>query len=384
MKTVACSNMPFVREAFETLGEVSMLDGRAIAAANVRDADLLAIRSTTQVDRALLDGSAVRFVGTATIGTDHMDIPYLESRGIHWCFAPGCNANSVGEYLTSALLCLAVRHGFSLDGRTLGVIGVGNVGRRVVEKARALGLRVLQNDPPRARAEPQSAAQFVPLERLLAEADIVTLHVPLTREGQDPTFHLADARFFAQMRRGAVFVDAARGAVVDTDHLLAAMDRGVVAHAVMDTWEGEPRFRPDLLARVDLGSPHIAGHSFEGKVAGTAMVYEAACRFLGRAATWSAEPLMPPPGVPEFALDAAGRSDEAALWDLVRAVYDVTEDDRLMRAAPDDPAERARHFDGLRKRYRERREFRFTRVTLRNASARLRGKVAGLGFRVRD
>jgi erythronate-4-phosphate dehydrogenase len=136
MKTVACSNMPFVREAFSTLGDVTTLDGRAIAAEHVRDADLLAIRSTTQVDAALLDNSRVRFVGTATIGTDHLDVPYLEMRQIPWCSAPGCNANSVGEYLVSALLCLAVRHGFSLRGKTLGVVGVGNVGRCVVAKAR--------------------------------------------------------------------------------------------------------------------------------------------------------------------------------------------------------------------------------------------------------
>jgi len=153
MKIVCATNMPYVLEAFGTLGEARVIEGRAIAAADVRDAELLALRSTTMVNRQLLEGSAVRFVGTATIGTDHMDIPWLEGHGIRWCYAPGCNANSVSEYVTTALLCLAARHGFTLAGKTIGVIGVGNVGSRVVTKAEALGLRVLQNDPPRERSE---------------------------------------------------------------------------------------------------------------------------------------------------------------------------------------------------------------------------------------
>ena len=380
MKTVCSTSMPLVREAFETLGDVVIRDGRAIGPADVRDAELLAIRSTTRVDRGLLEGSAVRFVGTATIGTDHMDLPYLEQAGIRWCFAPGCNANSVSEYVTAALLCLAGRRGLCLEGKTLGVIGVGNVGRLVVEKAHTLGLRVLANDPPRARRE--GLAGFVELQTVLAESDIVTFHVPLTREGPDATAHMAGRALFERLKPGCIFLNAARGAVVDTDALLFALDRGIVAHAVIDTWEGEPRYRVALLDRVDLGTPHIAGHSFEGKVMGTVMVYREACAFLGRPAVWTPDDLLPAPQVPDVRVDAAGRGDEEVLRELVRQVYDIEGDDHRLRACREGPERCAAHFDALRRHYPERREFRFTRVHLRNASETLAHKVAGLGFKL--
>ncbi len=376
--------MPFAREAFATLGEVLVKEERGIDAADVRDADILAVRSTTRVDQALLAGSRVRFVGTATIGTDHMDIPWLEQQGIAWCFAPGCNANSVAEYVTAALLVLAHRHGLTLAGRTIGVIGVGNVGSRVAGKARALGLRVLENDPPRQRAAEAEGRPhaFVPLERLLAESDIVTLHVPLTRGGPDPTWQLANAAFFARLRPGAVFINAARGAVVNSDALLTAAAAGRVAHTVLDTWEGEPALRLDVLERVDLGTPHIAGHSFEGKAFGTVMVYEAACRFLGQTPAWRIDPFWPAPPVPVCSVAAAGRTDEQVLGEAVRAVYDIQADDRRLREAGAAPAGAAAHFDGLRKRYPMRREFRFTRLELPGASAALRAQAAALGFAV--
>lgn len=381
VKIVCSSTMPYAKEAFSTLGDTVVLDGRAIGAADVRDADILAIRSTTMVDRALLAGSAVRFVGTATIGTDHMDTGYLAEAGIRWCYSPGCNANSVSEYVTTALLCLATRHGFRLAGTTLGIVGVGNVGLQVVRKAEALGMRVLLNDPPRERAERDTgpAPAFVSLDRILAESDVVTLHVPLTRTGSDATWHLADASFFARMKPGALFFNAARGAVVDTDALLTAMNENIVAHAVLDTWEGEPLFRTDLLDRVDIGTPHIAGHSFEGKVMGTVMVYREACRFLGVDPIWSPEPLLPPPAIPALTVDAGSTTDEAVLWHIVREVYDIEADDRRLRDAPAGDA-RAAHFDALRKHYPVRREFRYTRVALEHARSELTDAVARLGF----
>lgn len=380
MKTVCCTNMPFAREAFSTLGSVTAKDGRTIVPADVHDADILAIRSTTRVNGDLLDGSRVRFVGTATIGTDHFDIPYLESRRIRWCFAPGCNANSVAEYVVSALLCLATRHGWPVRGRVMGIIGVGNVGRCVEEKARALGMRVLLNDPPRQRSEPDHAHLFVPLDELLARSDVVTLHTPLTRSGDDRTLRLADAGFFARMKPDCVLLNAARGPIVDSEALLRAMDAGTVAHAVLDTWEGEPAYRPDARDRVDLATPHIAGHSFEGKAMGTVMVYEEACRFLGVAPRWSIEGHLPPPPVPEVAFDAAGLGFEATLWELVSRIYDIREDDAGLREGRGSPTELARHFDSLRKNYRKRREFRFTRARIENASPEAEQTVRELGF----
>lgn len=381
--------MPFVREAFETLGETVLLDGRAIGPGDVVDADVLAIRSTTKVTPALLEGSRVRFVGTATIGTDHMDIPYLEQRGIHWCYAPGCNANSVAEYIAAALLCLGGRHGFALEGKTLGIVGVGNVGSRVAAKAQALGMRLLLNDPPRAKRGDKgwrspgedTTVPFTGIDALLAEADIVTMHVPLTRDGPDATRHMADDAFFARMRRGAIFINSARGPVVATEALLRAMDAGPVAHAVIDTWEGEPGCRSDILERVDLGTPHIAGYSYDGKVMGTVMVYREACRFLGSAPAWTPEALLPPAPVPLVELEASGRSDEDVLRDLVKAVYDIEADDGGLRATigVDAPA-CAAEFDRLRKQYPARREFPFTRAVLKGASDALLRKARGLGF----
>jgi erythronate-4-phosphate dehydrogenase len=382
MRIVCGTNIPFAREAFGTLGEVEIVPGRSLNAGAVREADALVVRSTTKVNRALLEGSRVRFVGTTTIGTDHMDLAWLDARGIRWCAAPGSNANSVSEYVTAALLCLGRRHGFALAGRTMGIVGVGNVGTRVAAKAEALGLRVLRNDPPLERA---GGAGYVGLDELLEGSDIVSFHVPLTREGPDATHHMAGRALFARLRPGAIVLNAARGAVVATDDLLAARASGRVAHLVLDCWEGEPAYRLDALAAADLGSPHIAGHSFDGKVAGTTMAYEDLCRFLGVPAAWSPAPCLPPPPVPSVELDARDRPEEAVLDEAVRAVYDLEADDRRFRAtAAPDATSRAAAFDDLRTNYPERREFRFTRLTLRNASPVLARKAAGLGFSVQS
>ncbi|MDP6629791.1 MAG: 4-phosphoerythronate dehydrogenase [Kiritimatiellia bacterium] len=391
MKIVAAKNMPFVAEAFGTLGDVTLLDGRSISAADVRDADLLVTRSTTPITPGLLDGSRVRFYGTATIGTDHIDIPYIEEQGLTWYSAAGCNANSVSEYLTAALLCVAQKHGLTLAGRTIGVVGVGNVGTRVVEKADALGMTVIPNDPPRERRgdrapegkrrpEAGRGRGWASLPELLAESDVVTLHTPLTQEGEDATVHLADEGFFAQLKPGCIFINAARGPIVDTDALLRAMECGIVAHAIIDTWEGEPDFRTDLMERAAIVSPHIAGYSYEGKYMGTVMVYREACRFLGVEPSWTPDALLPPPGVPELTAHA-DLPAETALWDLVRRVYDIEADDARMRALRSgDEAERRHHFDGLRKSYPIRREFRFTEVHADDTLPSVRNAIEGFGF----
>ena len=381
MKIVCDNNMPYAAEAFGTLGEVMLRDGRSISAEDVRDAELLITRSTTKVTRALLAGSRVRFYGSAVIGTDHIDIPYLEEAGIPWSAAPGCNAESVANYLTAALLYLGGKHGFRLEGKTLGVIGVGNVGCKVVAKARALGLRVVACDPPRKRDVSDAAAKdFVELNELLAASDIITCHVPLTRDGEDRTYHMLDRAAFAQMRPGVIFVNAARGEVLETDALLEVLGKRV-AHAVIDTWEGEPNYRPDLLARADIVSPHIAGHSYEGKVNGTLMVYAKACQVLG--VTPSFQPQLPAPPVPEWSADAAGRADEDLLREAVLAVYDIMGDDQRLRAScVSDAVTRAKAFDRQRKEYPMRREFAATTVRLRNASEGVLRKFRALGFRV--
>lgn len=378
MKIVCSSTLAYPREAFETLGDVTVLPDRSIGPDDVRDAELLIVRSTTQINARLLEGSRVRFVGTATIGTDHMDIGWMESHGVRWCFAPGCNANSVSEYMTSAWLLLGVRHGIALRGKTVGVIGVGNVGTRVAAKAAALGMNVLQNDPPRQRAE---GGPFCSLDELLAGSDIVTLHVPLTDSGPDRTRGMVDESFFRRMRPGALFFNCARGPVVVNDALIQARGRGTVSRAVLDTWDPEPAFPRELLRIAEIGTPHIAGHSFEGKVMGTWQVYEAACRFLGRKTEWSPSVALAPLADAVIQPAQSAQSDEEFLWSVVSKVYNVQDDDDRLRAGDsDDRSARAAHFDSLRKNYPVRREFAAVRVACSGVTPGRAELLRKLGF----
>jgi erythronate-4-phosphate dehydrogenase len=366
MKIVADPNIPFVREAFAPLGKITLLPGRQINAAAVRDADLLLIRSVTPVNAALLDHSRVQFVATATIGTDHVDEPYLARRGIGFASAAGSNANSVAEYVIAALLELADRHRFRLRDKTLGVIGVGHVGSKVVRYARALGLRVLENDPPRQRAEHLPA--FVSLDRVLTEADLVTLHVPLDAT----TRHLLHRDNLEKF----MLLNTARGAVVDNRALLKALDADRLPAVVLDVWENEPDISPELLDVVDLGTPHIAGYSFDGKVAGTRMIYAAACRHLGVPAQW--QPALPAPAEPVLTeVVPDGANDETLLRQVIRRVYDIRADDRRLRS-------NVRAFDRWRADYPVRREFYNYRLRLRGARAELRAKFAALGFQLEE
>jgi len=379
LKIVADENIPFARDAFSTLGEVQLISGRDATPAMFRDADLFFCRSVTKISRALLDGSRVRFVATATIGTDHVDLDYLRQRGTAFASAPGSNANSVAEYITASLLVLARRGGYALEGKTLGVVGVGNVGSRVVQKSQALGMRVLQNDPPLARQTRDP--RFVPLDALF-EADFITLHVPLSREGEDGTYHLADEAFLRRMKPGAAFLNSSRGRVMDGKAVGRALGDGHLSAAVLDVWEEEPVVDLPLLARVAIGTPHIAGYSFDGKVCATEMVYRAACQALGVAPTWDPASVMPPPQCPRLELNCAGRPEEDVLREAVLTVYDIEADDREFRAIPSDPSRHRAFFDRLRKLYPERREFHNTRLFVHGASPGLERRLAGLGFRL--
>lgn len=383
MKIVCAKSVLFGREAFSTLGEVRVLPDRNITRADVVDADILAIRSKTEVTRALIDNASLRYVGTATAGYDHIDTEACRKAGIAWGAAPGCNANSVAEYMTAALLHLAVEKGCPLKGRTLAVIGVGQVGHRVVAKARALGLRVLQNDPPRAAVEHNF--ELRPLAEILPEADFVTLHVPLTDEGPWATRAMVNADFFGALRPGAVFFNASRGEVVNERALQKAMDEHRLSHVVLDVWDHEPVINFDLCNRVDLGTPHIAGYSYDGKLDGTLQIYREACRIMGAEPTWDPTPLLPPPAVPRVELDARARTDEQVLHELVRRVYDIAADDLALRqpAEPDD-AKRGARFDHLRATYPQRCEFHHTEARVVGGSSDLLSKIHGLGFGLSD
>ena len=383
MKIIVDENIPFGREAFGRLGDVMTMHGRKMNAAAVRDADLLIIRSITKVNRELLEGSRVRFVGTCTIGTDHVDEACLRERGIAFASAPGCNANSVAEYVAASLLVMAKRGGRRLEGTSIGVVGVGNVGGKVVAKCEALGMKVLQNDPPLARLFP-CEKRFLPLEALM-DADFISLHVPLTKAGGDKTWHMAGAAFLKRMKPGAVLLNTCRGAVLDGAAVLNPTPGTRHPELILDVWEGEPDISSDLVAATALGTPHIAGYSYDGKVNGTTQVYQAACKAIGTTADWDARPLLPPSPHATLSLDATGRDDEEVLREAALTVYDIEADDRRLRAIADLPAnERGAYFDRLRKEYPQRREFQNSTITLRGGSVTVRRKLAGLGFKLKD
>jgi len=361
---LADENIPFALDAFGTLGEVRLKHGRRIAHADLADVDLLVVRSITRVDAALLAGTPVRFVGTATSGSDHVDTAELNRLGVAFHAALGCNANAVAEYMAAAWLALAKLRGDTLAGRSVGVVGVGHVGSLVAGMARALGMEPVLNDPQKARET--ASADYRPLHDLL-DCDIVTCHTPLTLDGPDPTWGLIGEPFLARLKPGAWLSNAGRGGVVHEAALHQALDGKRLDAVVLDVWEREPGIDGRLLARVDIGTPHIAGYSLEGKLNGTAMVYRAACAFLGVEPAWRPEAALPPraPGLPlpgfargDTALGGLDRHSVAALAGAVTAHCPILRDDEALRKTVGmSPAERGRAFDLLRKTYPDRREF---------------------------
>ena len=380
MKIVADVNIPFVRECFSSVGQVQTLSGRDITPAAIADADALLVRSITPVNEALLSGSRVRFIATATIGVDHVDVPYLREHNIGFGSAPGSNANSAAEYVIAALLEIGRKHRIALEGKSIGVIGVGNVGSRVARKCEALDMRVLRNDPPLQRQT--GDPKYVPIESL-HDCDFITIHTPLTKEGIDKTFHLADARFFSSLRPGTVFINASRGAVVETESLKAAIREGRLQAVVLDVWEGEPNIDTTLLEMVDLGTPHIAGYSLDGKIAGLIMIYWAFCEYFHLSPRFDAQDFLPVPEVPRLELQVNSLADEELLAQAVEGVYSIRRDDRDLRRIVDQPPQaRGRYFDSLRKNYPVRREFKNTTIVLDDGRDSLVQKLRGIDFKV--
>ena len=351
LEIVADVNIPCIREAFDPLGRVHPRRGEEINRKHCQGADLLLVRSVTPVTEALLAGSRVRFVGSATAGTEHVDTDHLRTRGIAFAHAPGSNAGSVVEYVLAALLNLSVRFDRPLGGLTLGVIGCGHIGSKLAIRARALGLRVLRNDPPlQARGE----KGFVSLPELLGASDIVTLHVPLTRE----TRHLVSDETLAQLRPGAWLINTSRGAAVDGGAVKQAIRRGQLQAVVLDVWEGEPHIDVELLQRVALATPHIAGYSFDGKIAGTVMLYKAVAAHFGLDARWGYEALLKPDLPEPLRVLEETRQPEPWLHKLTRMAYDLDADDRRMRRGAELPPSRhAAYFRHLRATYPRRRAF---------------------------
>lgn len=341
MKFVADRAIPFLEGVLEPYAEVVYKDGRAITRADLLDADALLTRTRTHCDAALLGGTRVSLIATATIGTDHIDLPWCAANGIVVRNAAGCNAGGVMDYVFSALYAVAARKGISLTGKTFGIIGVGHVGSRVEEMARKLGFAVLLCDPPRAAVEGPDA--FLPLEELLERSDIVTMHTPL-----DPTTAgMADNAFFSRMRTGAVFINASRGEVVDEAALLHAIPK--LGAVIIDTWRGEPRINRILMDAVDIATPHIAGYSFQGKQNGSSAVVRAVADHFGIAALRHFFPEDTVPELSPIRLDITGMS-QGQIAATFQYNYPVLTDDFLFRLDPDG-------FEAMRTAYQYRREF---------------------------
>ena len=379
MKIIADENIPCVEQAFASLGEVTLLPGRGMQPGQVHDADILLVRSVTSVDQALLQDSAVRFVGSATIGFDHVDRAWLLQQGIGFSTAPGSNAVSAAEYVVSALLLMAQRKGFDLKQKTVGIIGCGNVGSRVRSRLAALGMRSVVNDPP---LQAQGGHDdFVSLDEVL-QADVITVHVPYARDGLHPTHHLVDAAVLQQLPTDALFINTSRGAVTDNNALNRLLGERADLSVVLDVWEGEPAINTQLLERVCIGTPHIAGYSLDGKLRGTEMIYQAACEFFGQAWQWRAADSLPAAAVIEIA-ETEKLSFAALLHSAVSACYDICADDARLRAMLALPADaQPAFFDRLRKEYPVRREFSETAVMLDPALDGVEQVLRGLGFAV--
>lgn len=344
MKIVCDDKIPYIRPALlELADQVLFKPGKDITADDVRDADILVVRTRTKCDSRLLAGSRVFLVATATIGYDHLDTQWLESHGIAWANCPGCNASSVGQYVRNCLLQLQRQRGLQLKDATLGIIGVGHVGTAVLEAVQPLGLRkTLLFDPLRQALNDVAPGglEWNSLQRLQEEADIITFHTPLTTEGPYPTLHMADDTFMRQLGRKPVIINAARGGVVDEEALLYALKEGRVSEAVIDTWEHEPDIRRDLLQQAFIATPHIAGYSADGKANATRRVLCHICRMLFRPMNFN---IQPP------ALPASFRPSQDP-EELALQLYDPLIDTRSLKEEPE-------AFERLRGNYPLRREF---------------------------
>ena len=390
-KIVVDDMIPYAREAFSELGSVTLLPGRDITRGTIRDADALIVRSVTTVNAALLDGSPIRFVGTTTTDVDHIDQQYLVGRNITFAAARGCNANAVADYVLTALLVVAHLQGLDLQGTTIGIIGVGRIGSLVACRTQALGMRPILHDPPLERST--GDPRYRPLAEAL-QADFLTFHVPPTVKGAGPNWHLIGKDELACMAPSAILINTSRGAVVDNDALLEALTRHTIGGAVMDVWEGEPSINWNLLRQVTLGTPHIAGHSFDGKVNGTVIIYEAFCRFLGVLPRW--QPLsniLPvtgiPPGKPRPlfydgpCVDFQTLALEVTIA-LLRDIYGYDGARTRMKRLPDRPdAERSGAFDQLRHDYPLQREFAISPVVISHGTWEFVDRFNALGIPAR-
>lgn len=373
MKIVIDDKIPYIKGAFEKKAEVVYLPGSKTTPDIVKDADVLVTRTRTICNEKLLAGSSVKFIATATIGFDHIDTEYCTAKGIQWTNAPGCNSKSVEQYIASTLMVLATKKNLQLKELTMGIVGVGNVGKKIARLCELLGMKVLLNDPPRERAE--GSTNFVSIKQIMEHADIISLHVPLNMKGEDATYHLADESFFAKLKGQPVLINSCRGEVVKTEAVKTAIAQKQIASFVCDCWENEPNIDLDLLSQTELATPHIAGYSKDGKALGTQMSVQAISRFFHLGLdNW--QPIgVELPKNPVININGAGFNEHEIIAEAILATYDIRQDDTVFR-------NNTVLFEQLRGEYPTRREFPAYTIKAKNIQTETLEKLKEIGFRI--
>ena len=376
MNIVIDENIAYAEEAFSAFGNVKLLHGRKITNDQLKDADALIVRSITKVNKELLDNTHVKFVGTATIGTDHIDLDYLKEKKINFSDAKGCNADAVAEYIFTSILNLAKENNIQVRGKTLGIVGVGNIGSRIARLAKAVGMDVLKNDPPLKRLT--GSDEYVFLDNIY-DADIITLHVPLNSSGIDNTVHLFNNENLNKLKDNTILLNASRGQVIDNS-ALSELIKPKKLNVVLDVWENEPDINVNLLSLVKIGTPHIAGYSFEGKLNGTVMIYNALCEAFNEKPLWVPDI----PNLENNSIDAVMKAySEEFLFEIFNSIYDIRRDDKETRMIENQPAEqRPVYFDRLRKNYPLRREFTNYKISLKSSNKELERILKAFRFQL--
>jgi erythronate-4-phosphate dehydrogenase len=373
IKIIADDKIPFLKGLLEPFADITYLPGRLIGYEQLKDSDGLIIRTRTKCTEHLLNGTRVSFIGTATIGFDHIDTRYCESHNIIWTNAPGCNSSSVQQYIATALLKMSEDFQFRLKDKTIGIVGVGNVGSKVEMIARILGMNVLLNDPPRSRKEGQE--KFVDLDTLLKESDIISIHVPLNIVGEDKTYHLINDKSIRIMKKGVWFINSSRGEVAESCSLRKAIRSGKLAGAVLDVWESEPDIDYALVEKAFLATPHIAGYSADGKANGIAMIINALSeKFKLPLRDWYPK-LIPQPHVSEITINAKNKDPEDVIREAVFHTYNISEDDIKLRFSPHD-------FEKQREDYPVRREFPAYTIKLKGGTKKVQKMLEDIGFKI--
>lgn len=376
MKIVIDENIEFAKEAFSSLGEILLINGREIDSNHVSDSDALIVRSVTEVNENLLNNSKIKFVGTATIGTDHINQTYLKNNGIAFSSAAGCNSYAVAEYVTTVLTNISYNKGISFPGKTIGIFGHGNIGSKVSKFAESMGLEVKISDPPLERAGIK--LNYAPIQEVL-NCDFVTFHVPLNLEGIDKTFHLINIDTIKYLKEGAVLINSSRGAVVDNKILSNALNLREI-YTVLDVWENEPDISIELLNKIDLGSPHVAGYTLEGKVNGTLIVREKLLEHFKLKSNWV--PNLPKPANPIIKIECSDNIIEL-LNSIFTIIYNPNDDFKNMSGMCNIGKNKlGKYFDGLRKNYKLRREFNNYNIILNKSDKFLEGLLRTLRFNV--